>query len=164
MIDAHDGKDSLADTPNIQAAVRVLDHRGSVTAYGTGQTQSLSYMTEFFEESRVEDGPNWPPKEGEPILRPYEFLMTGGSFDGHGEFLWIVLVHESSELAKENARILPERVRTAAGPFRARNRAEFEIETIETEGRLIIATIRGMGVRALGYDFPDPMLLHEDPE
>lgn len=63
--------------------------------------------------------------------------MAGASMDDDGQFFWLVLVHESADVAEEKAVLLPQRVAETDSFRRRQPWADLiEIERLEVNGRL----------------------------
>lgn len=86
------------------------------------------------------------------LLRPYQTLLLGAGRDGPQMFMVVGLAHASEEAARENARILPERIaQTASFLHRDAWRNLVGVADVHTEGRFLMARLDKLAIRGLQF-------------
>ena len=99
-----------------------------------------------------------------PLLKPFELVAVGTAFDGTDPFTALMLVHETSRAASENADLLRQRIETSMQPLNApvgrkadeSPRAEprywrdvIERYDIAADGRVLVARLYGASAFSL---------------
>jgi hypothetical protein len=170
MIGAWQGGDSLGKVEDYRLAARGLDALGTFNAYLTDRTQSPERVVEALlgadagSEARARIEAIARPPTGAPVLEPYVLVGAGVGLDRDGEpFTGLVLVHTSEQAARDNARILPRRVKETRSVLRADRDWLSEKGSVEVrvEGRVLLVTLKRPNVYGAQFlHTGDPLLLH----
>jgi len=181
MIDSYtDNIESLADKEDYNLLAGALEELDTVTAFFSAESQSLSYISEIYQQVIEEPGDSERRQlfvkeiKREVRLKPYQAFATGAGIDDEGYYLAIVLSNPSEEVAQENATLLEQRINQAKIAWAWHSQSGdswldlIESMEIESKGRLTIAKLYG-GVaecwgnfNVMGIMGPyEPLLIHE---
>jgi len=181
MIDSYeDNIESLADNEDYRLLAGALEELDTVTAFFSAESQSVSYISEIYQQI-IEDPENNEPRQRfveeiqrELRLKPYQALATGAGLDEKGYYLAIALLNPSEEVARENATLLEQRLNQAKIAMAWLSQSGdtwadlIENMEIESRGRLTMAKLYG-GVANCWVNFNvmgmlgsyEPLLIHE---
>jgi hypothetical protein len=181
MIDSYeDNIESLADNEDYRLLAGALEELDTVTAFFSAESQSVSYISEIYQQI-IEDPENNEPRQlfveeiqRELRLKPYQAFATGAGLDEKGYYLAIVLLNPSKEVAQENATLLEQRINQSKIVWAWLSQSGdtwadlIENMEIESRGRLTMAKLYG-GVANCWVNFNvmgmlgsyEPLLIHE---
>jgi hypothetical protein len=178
MIDSYKGNiPSLADNEEYKLLAGALEDMGTVTAFFSSDSISISEFKEMFrdnfEELRQKGQEQQVTEfENEPLLKPYLSFATGAGEDEQGTYLVIILMNADKSTARANADLLERRIKESQmTPYIESDQKWTDnnrIESIEinNDGRLTVAKLYGL-VYINWDDFSYiggpylPLLLHE---
>ncbi len=178
MIDAYEGNiPSLADNEDYKLLAGALEDMGTVTAFFSADSISISeFKDQFqddFEELRQKGYEQQITEfENEPLLKPFLSVATGVGKDEQGVYLAIVLLNPDEGTAVANVDLLERRINESLMyPYLEGDRKWTDynhVESIEinSNGRLTVAKLYGL-VFAKWVNFSltsgpyMPLLLHE---
>jgi hypothetical protein len=181
MIDSYEGNiKSLADNDVYQLLAAGLEELDTVTAFFSSEPQSASNFKEIHEQHLEEMEPETreillEELESGVKLKPYLALATGAGKDEEGYYLAVALANADDATAKQNVKLLEQRLnqsRRVWGP-RPRNGGELwsdfiENMSIESSGRLTLAKVYGPIVEywdqfemSSSWGPYEPLLMHE---
>jgi hypothetical protein len=142
------GEESLADDETFRLLAEAMESARALNPY----------ITTAIESQRSEPGNG-------TLLVPYLGFAAGQGFDDDGVYLTIALVHQDEAAATENVERLQERIATANSVSNGDPWSErFTDVEVTVEGRVTIATLRGIGAAryiAVYYE-RDPLLGFEE--
>ncbi|MFC1932514.1 hypothetical protein ACFLXU_02645 [Chloroflexota bacterium] len=173
MADSYQGSlPSLATVEEYQLLVQGLAELGTYTALfaspksGPLKREMLFALTSFWEGRTDDEVEHLLRKlfEDSPLLEPYQVLAAGVGLDEQGYFMGIVLVHTDSEAARQNVRLLEQRLKEAPSAYTGEVWInQIEDMEIKSQGRLTLAKLYGDIARNwFGfYEEYDPLLLHK---
>jgi hypothetical protein len=181
MIDSYEGNiASLADNEDYRLLAGGLEELDTVTAFFSSEPQSESHFKEVHQQQLEEIEPETREVllgelERDIKLKPYLALATGAGKDEKGYYLAVALANADEETARQNVKLLEQRLnqsRRVWGP-RPRNGGELwsdfiENMSIESRGRLTLAKVYGPIVEywdrfemSSPWGPYEPLLLHE---
>jgi hypothetical protein len=178
MIDAYEGNiPSLADNEDYKLLAGALEDMGTVTAFFSSDSVSISEFKDMFrdnfEELRQKGQEQQVTEfENEPLLKPYLSFATGASEDEQGTYLVIVLANPDESTARANVELLEQRINESLmlpyieGDRKWTDGGHIESMEINSNGRLTMAKLYGP-VYTNWDDFAlisgvyMPLLLHE---
>jgi len=180
MIDSYeDNIESLADNEDYKLLAEALEELDTVTACFSAESQSLSYISEIYQQI-IEDPSNEIQQlfvgeiKREVRLKPYQAFATGAGIDDEGYYLAIVLLNPNEEVAQENATLLEQRINQSKVAMAWHSQSGdkwsdlIESMEIESRGRLTLARLYGAVVECwvnfnvMGMMGPyEPLLIHE---
>jgi hypothetical protein len=178
MIDAYEGNiPSLADNEDYKLLAGVLEDMGTVTAFFSSESLSISEFKgafqERFEELRQKGQEQQVTEfENEPLLKPYLSFASGAGKDEQGAYLLIVLANPDDSTARANMELLEQRINESQMlPYLESDRkwtdgGHVGNMEINSNGRLTVAKLYGP-VYTNWDDFDlisgtyMPLLLHE---
>ena len=169
MIDVSQGqRSSLADNEDFRLAAAALDTLGTYNAFISDDTQrrtdDLSAIAEtllatgILNEAKIA----WDPPSGAPVLPRYAVVGLGEGFDQDGQYLGVVLIHDSNDAAQQSASLLERRVEETSSLWTGEHWSDL-IDGVETEvhGRVLVAKLRTSRL-SIGFHYQrDPLLLHD---
>jgi len=181
MVDSYEDKiESLADNEDYKLLAGALEELDTVTAFFSAESQSVSYITEIYQQIIEEPGDNERRQlfveeiKREVRLKPYQAFATGAGIDEKGYYLATVLLNPNEEVAQENATLLEQRINQSkiamAWHSQSGDKWSDLIESmeIESKGRLTLAKLYGAVVECwvnfnvMGMIGPyEPLLIHE---
>ncbi|MFC2014671.1 hypothetical protein ACFLUP_01615 [Chloroflexota bacterium] len=154
MIDSYKGKvKSLADNEDYRLLAEVLEEMGTVTAFFSAESQSITHVMEIHKEELDElrdEGQEQFIKEieNEPLLKPYQALAAGAGMDENGTYLIIALANPSEAATKENVGLLEQRINESKVFWKSGGDRKWmdSIESfdIKSQGRLTVAKLYGV--------------------
>jgi hypothetical protein len=142
------GEESLADDETFRLLAEAMESARALNPY----------ITTAIESQRSEPGNG-------TLLVPYLGFAAGQGFDDDGVYLTIALVHQDEAAATENVERLQERIATANSVSNGDPWSErFTDVEVTVEGRVTIATLRGIGAaRYIAFYYErDPLLGFEE--
>ncbi len=173
MVDSYQGSlPSLATMEEFQLLAQGLAELGTYTALfaspqaGPLEKTMLSSLASLW-EGRTDDEVEHLLRElfeDSTPLEPYRALATGVGVDERGYFMGVVLVHADSEAARQNVRLLEQRLQEAPSAFTGEVWInQIEDMEIKSQDRLTLAKLYGDIARNWFefYTDYDPLLLHK---
>jgi peptidoglycan/LPS O-acetylase OafA/YrhL/lysophospholipase L1-like esterase len=163
------GAPSLGDLAEFGVLAEALEGSGTYTA---SLSSGVTAFTVAEQAKRVAGADATPDDlvrvrtelEAQPKLRPYRAFAMGSGFDEAGPYTVLVLLHDDADAAAANAPLLRDRMDEATSWVAGRPWAEIiEDAEIETDGRLLVATLRSSS-QGLWFGLPaasDTLLLHD---
>lgn len=178
MIDSYKGNiASLADDEDYRLLAGGLENLDTVTAFFSAESHSISHFNEIFNQEKINElSPEIQErlvteKDRQARLKPYRALATGAAKDDKGYYLAIALVNPDEATAKDNAKLLEQRINEAKmvwGPDAGQKWSDLADNiVIMSNGRLTLAKLYGPVVEfwdyfeMLGAGPYEPLLMSE---
>ena len=149
MIDSYCGYiDSLADREDYQLLADELNNLGTVNAFFSSESRSISYIEEITKLSGVmgsEIGQRFEDNlKSVPLLKFFQSFAVGSGIDENGIFLAILLLNESEDRARENGILLQQRLAQVVQLYSGNRWADNITQTIIQNRQLVtIAKLYG---------------------
>ena len=156
LIDAHgDDTPTLADSEEFRLLAAGMSQLGAYTMLLSDSTFGLEASMENYltwPNATKEQAAKWKVAWAGPgTLRPYLAFAMGTGKDEDGPYMTLALVHADSGSAEENVDLLRRRIEegnSSASEFLWSDRIDVASLEIRSEGRLLLAKLRGPIVRS----------------